>query len=674
MGTMRRLGLFAAIAAGLAVPCLAAPAGIVTYELENGSGLSENVPVTFGAAFVPGDVPAGSSVVAVDREGKSIPIQVDAKAHNADGSLRHAVITLDVPHLGSRSFAVTLERGQPAGGAAVTPAALPSNFDAVVDLNVGGRHLTASARELLAKTKPQTWLEGPLATEWWVSGPLHDASGRPDPHLTAHFGIRSYGQNRPLRVEVDVENTWTWAPKPEAEIYDADIRIDGKSVFSQPGIVQFSQTRWRKLFWAGEPADVFVKQNIAYLKRTGAIPNYSPSLRASDINLGRLLERFDKSDRAPMANSLITAYMPTTGARDDIGPLPGWTVAYLITMDKRAEDMMNTLADLGGSFTVHFRNDKTGRPLTSEDYPDISLHENYMGRPGFLPWPDRKGRPWQQVAQPAHEPSLAFVPYLVTGDRYYLEELQFWSQWNAWMTAPQYHGQQKNLIHWDEVRGQAWSLRTLAQAAYITPDKDPLKPTLLREIKANIDWYNQNYAFDKDANIFHAIVGKKAEGFQQWQGDFLLWSSGYVDQLGFHDIKPFVQWQAYSPIQRMTNPQYCWVLAEPYVWIIGDKNANIFTSWHEAYVATFNRWKKRDIDPDKVKCGSSEMGEAFNLRAGEMISGAHDGSGYPANLQPALAAAIDAHEPGAVQAWNKFMARPEPAIDPMWDIVPRSME
>src|SRR6478735_9995444 len=42
------------------------------------------------------------------------------------------------------------------------------------------------------------------------------------------------------------------------------------------------------------------------------------------------------------------------------------------------------------------------------------------------------------VPDAAHEPALDFLPYLITGDRFYLEELEFWAEWNLSGTDPIY--------------------------------------------------------------------------------------------------------------------------------------------------------------------------------------------------------------------------------------------
>ena len=37
----------------------------------------------------------------------------------------------------------------------------------------------------------------------------------------------------------------------------------------------------------------------------------------------------------------------------------------------------------------------------------------------------------------AHQPSIAYVPYLLTGDRYYAEEMAFWANYAMMKTSPE---------------------------------------------------------------------------------------------------------------------------------------------------------------------------------------------------------------------------------------------
>jgi hypothetical protein len=57
----------------------------------------------------------------------------------------------------------------------------------------------------------------------------------------------------------------------------------------------------------------------------------------------------------------------------------------------------------------------------------------------------------------------------------------------------------------DQVRGQAWTLRTLAEAAYITPDNDPQKANFTAMVNNNIDWYERTYTNNASANKLGAL-------------------------------------------------------------------------------------------------------------------------------------------------------------------------
>ncbi len=73
---------------------------IVTYEIANYGSREDNLVVTFGSLFAPGDVPRGTGIEAVDSHDNELPLQLDRKATHPDGALRHGVITLVIPHLG----------------------------------------------------------------------------------------------------------------------------------------------------------------------------------------------------------------------------------------------------------------------------------------------------------------------------------------------------------------------------------------------------------------------------------------------------------------------------------------------------------------------------------------------------------------------------------------------
>jgi hypothetical protein len=76
------------------------------------------------------------------------------------------------------------------------------------------------------------------------------------------------------------------------------------------------------------------------------------------------------------------------------------------------------------------------------------------------------------VAEPgdnAHQPSLAFVPYLMTGDRYFLDEMKYWANFTLLSTFQDSYSKRRGgsagLLAPNEVRGIGWALRNLADTA-----------------------------------------------------------------------------------------------------------------------------------------------------------------------------------------------------------------
>lgn len=653
----------------------------VVVTNESGSA-QRNVPVTFALPFVVGDVPTGASLVARLPDGTMLPTQLDRKAAHPDGSLRHGIITVVLPKLkGGQSETLVLARvpAPPAKPARI--ADLPAEFNAAVRASVNGSTYSTSVRELLKAGHAKTWLAGPLVTAWIVDGPLKDAKGNVNPYLAAQFAIRYYPGEGSVRVSITVENDWTYVPKPHAFIYNVQLLVGSRQVYAKDHLVQYPQTRWRKVFWWGAQPETYVQFNLAYLKATHTIPNYDPNLEVPSSALAHMAEELAASNTGPGGVGFVDKHMPATGGRGDIGPLPRWTALYLLSMDRRAWLATKKIADLSGSWPIHYRDRTTGLPLSLARHPRASAHPLLKGKHKYsvpkIHWLKRVPKS-NLKPNAAHEPSFAFVPYLLTGDYYYLEELQFWAVYNCLETSPSYRGFGKGLLKWTQVRAQAWSLRTLAQTAYITPDDHPMKAYWVNQLNNNLEYYDEAYARNPDANRLHILVHREpynhGRGIAPWQNDFFTWAIGYVAQLGYQKADPMWRWQAQFPVSRMIAPGYCYVYATIYQLNIRDERGKpIYDSLAKAYDESVPARIRDD------ECGSAAMARALGqrYRPGDLYGYPWSPQGYPANLQPALASAVDAGIPGAAAAWKLFMKRPTKpnySAYPNWDIVPRKSE
>jgi hypothetical protein len=658
----------------------------IRFENTNATVTQTNVPVTFGQVFAQGDLLATDKLTGRLDDGTTVPLQVDVKATHADGSVRHAIISAIVPSIAAAKVrTMSLVKGGTAPtGTVTTDSLMRTGFSASVHAKVGGVDYYASADDLLKSAKPTTWLSGPIATEWQVSAPLRTASGALHPHLSARFAIRWYAGASKARVDVVVENDWAYEPSPQNFTYDASVIMAGKSVYTKAALAHYHHARWRKVFWYNTTApEVNVKHNTAYLINSRAVPNYDQSVVIPETALAGFKTKWTGSMIEPMGVGMANPAMPGTGGRSDIGLLPGWTASYLLSMDKRAKDVTLGTADLSGSWSSHYRDRKTDLPISVADYPSMTVlgqrtdtynkvTKQYEAFPACA---SSTACSTPNNHDAAHQPNLAYLPYLVTGDYYYLEELQFWAMWNSFSSNPGYREYEKGLYKSDQMRGQAWSLRTAAEAAYITPDASPLKTTFTNIVNNNLDFYNTTYTNNSAANTLgvitdsHAVVYDNGTGLAPWQDDFFTSAVGHTADLGFTKANVLLAWKSKFPILRMTGAGTCWIDAAIYAMKVRDSStAPFYSSIAQVYTANHT------ADILSLQCNSTAMASKLGLKVGEMKGYASQVDGYPSDMQPALAYAAAAGGTAGKAAWTVFANRsvkPSYGTGPQFAIVPR---
>ncbi len=668
---------------------------VVFLDVENETDEEdEGSPLTFAHVFKPRDVPSGHTLGA-RIDGIEVPLQTDPKARHHDGSLRHAILTLRGPHVpahGSVQVELITRPEAPTRTSVGLEELLATDFDADVALTIDGRTWTRSARACLERASLEggtmtRWMEGSEASEWVVSAPL-EADGVEHPHLTARFSIRAFAGLERVRVAVVVENDWTYEPNPQNYTYDVRIDVGGVEAFHVEELVQHRQTRWRETFWWGDKPRSRVRHDARYLIETGALPHYDPSLVIPEATLERLQADWASQDTGAMGIGPMEAYMPATGAHADIGPLSRWDALCVVSMDSRACDITMRLADLAGSWPTHFRDHDTDLPVSIVDFPYLGLHGNpgdYVNRethvsealPACPNDADCTRSPY--TPDDAHQPSLGYLAYVLAGEFDHLEELQLWANYNVVLANPHYRELDRGLLKWQQVRGQAWSLRTLGYAAFITPDNHPMKDYFLELLTNNIEFYTREHvAMEPNALGFMTTSPYLAPydgglGIAPWMDDFFTWSVGQLVAMGFEEARPLLEFKARFPVGRMMDPGFCWIFGAPYsMHVRGGEGAGqpFFDSFSQVYQAM--------VDPAiaALPCGGSEMAAALSLREGEMTGYSSSDAGYPANMQPALAVAVDSGIEHARAAWERFEARsvkPNYTGSPQFAITPRSM-
>lgn len=236
--------------------------------------------------------------------------------------------------------------------------------------------------------------------------------------------------------------------------YTATIKQDDTVLATVQVPTHYFYSRWR---WQSAPRPVTVK--AADLIAAKLVPNLDktlvPGLRAAV-----------HTDDGPMQPNGITPYMPQTGERDDIGILTESQADYLMYEDEQGLQTIRAWVEGSAAFPWHERDEETFAPINFVDtYPLVSSYEGPYGPPHLPVY-----YTYENALSPdsAHAPDCGYIPFLLTGDPYALEELQF-------ATTHDYVAQSsyKNYCINGGVRAYAWHMRHVAHCVAATPDHVP---------------------------------------------------------------------------------------------------------------------------------------------------------------------------------------------------------
>lgn len=657
------------------------------------SACDDSAPVTFGQPFRDGDVPAGERIVVRDGD-RALPTQADVKARNSDGSVRHAIITVapscDIDRKDELSIAATSSSDRPSHALGLDDV-LNTGFDSRASFRIDGDRWHLNARDLLARIARsggcgkakglycRHWLDGPLAGEWVIGAPPVDASGKPNPKLMVFFAVRAYGPApvQTVRVDTIVENDWAYAPKPHNLKYSASIAVPGAKPYQLDSLTHYRQARWHHVSWWGkyQSQPWFAALNGRYLQATPAVPSYQ------DIDLSNGMLSKVRQSCAPMKHCDVSRHMEATGAQPQIGPLPQWSSAYVVNPhDYRAYRWMLADSDALGAYNIHYRSQDTKHVLSVQAHPCATLiGPAETKRCGVAPHADDRfphchgdcKTPLQ--AGPAHHGAPAYVAYMVTGDWYYAQELNFWADWVIFYQNPKYRDYRKGLVESNQVRGQAWSLRTLGDAAWLLPDKAPLKGFFNQAVAHNIAWYNAHYADNSKANtlgfltngyavIYPASGSHKKTGVSTWQMSFFTWATGNLAAMGFDGADRMLDYFSHFQLGLLTSSGFCPEMASAYYLRVRDtpKSGSYYTSFSQVYDKTFSHLADVGCSPKRLNHALRQHSryKNFHYPAGTMVGYPDSDTGFVANFQIGLAAAVASDGAAGRRAWSWFMQRP----------------
>jgi hypothetical protein len=565
----------------------------IVLKEKTGQNVS-NYPLTFAHVFKNGDV---GENISLSIDGATLPTQFDIKRHYDNGYVRHAVISAIIPDIAANEeLTIDLVKvGENLNtGELSKEEILATDLQSIITLsNLSGcgysGSLTANLRNAVTNSSSlEYWLKGSVVTEILVREELNNS-------LNAYWEVRIYPSTNHIRISNSIENI-------EADYrgnvdYAVDITQNHStpvSVYSKPSFTHNRNARWRKVIWqGGQPIDVEIKFDFNYLKESGHVMNYNPELVMPESEIVAMYNTWSASDKDIMESSFITEYFPTTGGRAEIGVLPKWAVQYLYSMDNRMKEVLLNLGELSGSIPIHFRESNASKSfykhvVSIDDRPTMWLDRNdftYIDDDDRLPEPiGETNTAWHPDR--AHQASFAYIPYLVTGERYYLDEMYYWSAYNLGACNYEYRKRSLGVIN-DQVRGEAWAIRTIAETAALAPDNSLEKTYFEEKVLNNINNWKSETVDNEDAHPLHTwgyiscwnedggrptdgIIGCEStrtgtgSGTNEeyyptrhiacpWQDDFMLAVLAHIIELGY-PAEGIHQWLGEFTINRFTHP------------------------------------------------------------------------------------------------------------------------
>ncbi len=525
------------------LPQAASAADIVGLRLDNLSSEDQgSTLLTFGIVFAEGDVLPDQHLV-FRTEDRAFAVQMEVKARHDDGSVRHAILTMDTPALagGFKVEGMLAKAAAPAAGEVLTARnVLDQGFDLTLTISLhnadGSRTpVTIDAaqvlRDAIAAGTVETWIAGPMASEFRIEAAVTDT-------LQAKFDIRIMADGT-VRTEVVMANEWIFGPAPQVVTYDISAVQGGATLFSHDAIAHHLHSQWRGVAAAKADAPIQVIYDMDYLADTGAVPRYDSSVMINS------LDNLKVPANGPLTKGNVHQWMPDFGGRSDIGIEPTWYARYVLTQDPKTLESLKVNADASGSVPWHYRDAATGEYVTLDDHPAMWLDSRgpKTGPDAVHPDEWNSGQRGGWTAELAHKPALSYLPYMLTGSHYYLDNLMAEA---SWLVAQNWPEQRKTAtpgvqaLAGNEIRGLAWGARDLGNAAFIVPDDKPLKEYFTR-------------LFDDTMQIWLDRYGAKGQNFGQldgfldttwkpWQQDYTAMSLSYLSQRGLDKATEVLDW------------------------------------------------------------------------------------------------------------------------------------
>lgn len=524
---------------------------------------------------------------------------------------------------------------------------------------------------------------GPIMSSWKYRKAL-----TPDPHMVAWLEVCLY-KGGIVEVIPYVENGMLKVARPASKQATMALTINGTSRFNQ-SVELKSHSRTVLIsgthlaYWNIPDPQCAPQHDREYIYSTRLIPTYmhvtpdtAPTLK------GEAYIGF-----APFQRGNHQVSMGSAGFQADIGIIPNHDALYFTNGSRKAFEGMVRNAFSTGRYRIHYRDETTHRPMRFSSYPNLVMNGKDAGMasigistaseytPTSTGGTTPPGEPSRNFSS-SHTPAMGYVPYMVSGKNYFLEEMEFLATLLYIKQVNTVRQLSKGILRTDvganQTRGAAWALIHLAQAAALGKDGDTITTELRNSLIENIKYYHAKYIAAGEVCPFgftqlytdygkSANVGMEASAFQS---DFFTQAIGFI-----RNIDPLLPTDVREQLRLFSLYKYKSVIGRlggisptefPYQYLGNGYDLPISPNQLAATDRPAVNW-----DPTVGPTGPwhASWGEVFTKHfpgvvpaANGPLLGDFTGPGsYFSNALPGIALAVEHGAPGALAAYNRLIS------------------
>ena len=302
---------------------------------------------------------------------------------------------------------------------------------------------------------------------------------------------------------------------------------------------------WWNAQWTYRPAPIAVKKTPAQIVAANRMFPFGDTG-------AKIAAPANYMFKGPMDSAGITKYMPTTGERPDIGLITDGSGYFMLGQNPGP---MLAWAQAAGSCPMHFRDERTGKPIDLLKYPRANAYDlpGLQGAPFLLKGPPDARAPVYSAygggwtPQQAHFCEMSYVAHMATLDPGFLEDLQY--EANFCVLTDASHSTAKGAIVFGETRGIAWALRQLFMAHAATQDAEAagVLPAFCHPssyfktlLDQSLAYHNKTMSDPREQTF--RLIGAENIRFSPWTVDYLLTSLAFGILTGHAGWAPLYLW------------------------------------------------------------------------------------------------------------------------------------